>query len=406
MSTTLLSNRIPPWLFLMGVVTAIGPLAVDMYLPSFPFIAQDFGVPTSQIERTLAGYLLGLSIAQLAYGPLTDRFGRKIPLVTGLSIFIVASLMSCLASSASELTFWRVIQAFGSAAGMVIPRAVIRDNLETRDAAKALSLIMLIMGVTPILAPLLGGQILKLGSWRGIFLVMAAGAALLLASTLTTMRETLTKERRSPLAWKRIALSYADLLRDKIFIGYALAGGFGSAGMFSYIAGSPRTFIEIYGIDPSYFGLLFGANAVSLIFSSQVSARLLSRHTPQTLLRRAQNCMLVAVLIGLLLALTGIITLPLLMTCLICYMACQGFVNPNSAALALDRQGHRLGIASALMGSMQMLAGSLAGIGISVWHADSALPLTGLLALCGSLSWLCGRIAMHAVAKLPASTGV
>ena len=120
MSTTLLSNRIPPWLFLMGVVTAIGPLAVDMYLPSFPFIAQDFGVPTSQIERTLAGYLLGLSIAQLAYGPLTDRFGRKIPLVTGLSIFIVASLMSCLASSASELTFWRVIQAFGSAAGMMV----------------------------------------------------------------------------------------------------------------------------------------------------------------------------------------------------------------------------------------------------------------------------------------------
>lgn len=393
-----LTNRIPSWLFLMGLVTALGPLAVDMYLPSFTSIARDFDAPTSHIERTLASYLLGLALAQLAYGPITDRYGRKIPLAAGLSIFIFASLMSSLADSAGELTFWRVVQAFGSAAGMVIPRAVIRDNLETRDAAKALSLIMLIMGVTPILAPLLGGQVLLFWNWRGIFLIMALGSALLLAGALMTMRETLPEDRRTPLAWKRIALSYADLLRDKVFIGYSLAGGFGSAGMFSYIAGSPRTFIEIYGVDPSRFGLLFGINAIALILASQVSARLLSRHTPQRLLRRAQAGMMIAVLTGLALTLTGMITLPLLMACLVCYMACQGFVNPNAAAMALDRQGHRLGVASALMGSMQMLAGSLAGMSISAWHSDTALPLTGILALCATLSCLFGRMAMNAAA--------
>ena len=379
----------------MGLVTAMGPLAVDMYLPGFTAIASDFGVPTSHVERTLASYLLGLALAQLVYGPITDRFGRKLPLTVGLSIFITASLMSSLADSTGELMFWRVVQAFGGAAGMVIPRAVIRDNLDTRDAAKALSLIMLVMGVTPILAPILGGQILLFWSWRGIFLTMALCCSLLLAGALLCMRETLPAERRTPLAWRRIATSYSDLLRDRVFIGYSLAGGFGSAGMFSYIAGSPRTFIEVYGIDPSHFGLLFGINAAALILASQISARLLNRHTPQRLLRRAQNCMLLAVLTALTLTLTGIISLPLLMLCLAAYMGCQGFVNPNAAAMALDRQGHRLGMASALMGGMQMLAGATAGIGISLWHADSALPLIGILTACACLSWLCGRMAMN-----------
>ncbi|NYT35618.1 Bcr/CflA family multidrug efflux MFS transporter [Allopusillimonas soli] len=380
----------------MGLLTALGPLAIDMYLPAFPAIVEGLGTTQGDVERTLASYLLGLACAQIFYGPLADRFGRKPPLLLGLAIYTAAAIGCCLSASIEQLSFWRIVQAFGGAAGIVIPRAVIRDNFDTRDASKALSILLLVMGVTPILAPLLGGQVLAFGSWRGIFAIMAAGSGAMLFAVIFTMRETLTPERVVPLRIKTIKDNYLALARHKQFLCYTLAGGMGSAGMFAYISGSPRVFIDVMGVDPRYFGFVFGANAAALIFASQVSARMLSRHSPETLLRTAQITLVLMTLAGVVLSLAGAINLTLLMICLIGFMASQGFVNPNAAALALAKQGHRLGVASAMMGALQMLCGAAAGLAVSAWQAHTALPLTAILAVCATLSWLFGRIALRA----------
>ncbi|HRL23058.1 Bcr/CflA family multidrug efflux MFS transporter [Alcaligenes sp. SDU_A2] len=381
----------PRWLILLGLLTALGPLAIDMYLPAFPAIAQGLVTSPAMVERTLAGYLLGVGLAQLFYGPMADRFGRKPPLLLGLAIFIVASLFCAQADNIQDLTLWRIVQAFGGAAGMAIPRAVIRDRFETREAAKALSLLILIMGVMPILAPLIGGQILLFSDWRGIFYFMAGSGVLLGLFTIFTMRESLSADRVVPLHPGIIARNYAGLLRHREFMFYSLAGGLSSAGMFAYISGSPRVFIELFHVEPRHFGFYFGANAAALILFSQIGARLLNTYSPGTLLRTAQNLQALITVSGAALAAFDLMSLPMLMAILIGFMACQGLVNPNSAALALSQQGQRLGTASALMGAMQMLCGSLAGLAVSAWAQVSALPLTSVLAACAVLSWLFGR---------------
>lgn len=377
----------------MGFITALGPLAIDMYLPAFAAIADDFNVSHGQVERTLASYLLGLSLAQLFYGALADRFGRKKTLIAGLCIFIMASLGCAFASDIQHLIYWRIAQAFGGAAGMVVPRAVIRDQLDTRNASKALSLVMLVMGATPILAPIFGAQILIFASWKWIFLFMVLAGVILISFVIFKMEETLNPEYVAPLKIKLIAKNYKELLQHKRFMCYALAGGFGSAGMFSYIAGSPRIFIDIYGVAPENFGFLFGLNASALILMSQVSAKLLNKFTPEQLLKSAQISLVFATAIAILLTLFNVLSLSLLMLCLIGFMGSQGFVSPNCAALALREQGTRLGAASAMMGSLHMLCGASAGVLISAWQSSTAIPLTAILFFCASCSWIFGFIA-------------
>lgn len=379
----------------MGALAALGPLAIDMYLPSFPAIVEGLNTTQGQVERTLASYLFGMALAQVVYGPLADRYGRKPPLVGGLVIFTIASIGCTLTGDIEHLTMWRVAQAFGGAAGVVIPKAVIRDNLGTRDSAKAMSLLMLIMGVTPILGPILGGQILIFVGWRGIFGLMTIGGILLLLASLLTMRETLAPENRTALRIPIIAGNYWALLRDRQFICFSLCGASGSAGLFTYISGTPRALMGVYGVDPAHFGFAFALGAVALITAAQVNARLLDRHGPEKLLKMALASVVISSLAALTLTLLGQLTLSLLMLCLVGFMASQGFVSPNATALALARQGQRLGVASALMGTLQMLFGALAGLAISQWQSETALPVTGVLAVCTILSWLFGRIALR-----------
>jgi DHA1 family bicyclomycin/chloramphenicol resistance-like MFS transporter len=387
------TQQFPGWLLLMGALTAFGPFSIDMYLPSFQAIAVDFGVPRGDVERTLAAYLIGLGAAQLFYGPLADRFGRKPPLIVGLTLYILGSLGCALASDVSALTAWRVLQAMGGAAGIVVPRAVIRDHYDTHEASRALSLLLLIMGLAPILAPLAGGQLVGITGWRGIFVLMMILGVIALGGVILMMKESLAPERMVPLSWGNIGRNYGALLRHRGFLSHTLAGGFGQAGMFAYIVASPRVFIELYGVDPRFYGLLFGLNACGLILGSQISAHLLRRSTPRQLQRRALTALALSSLVCLGITLAGWMTLPLLMMCLIAYMFSQGFVNPNSAALALSEQGKRLGAASALMGTLQMTCGSLAGLAVSLWQVESPLPLTAVLAGSACLSWRAGRFA-------------
>ncbi len=393
MSSKLNAIGLPGWLILMGALTAIGPVSIDMYLPAFPAIAEGLNASTSQIERTLAIYLLGMAVSQLFYGPLADRYGRKPPLYGALTLYILASAGCAFAPNVEVLTACRLAQAMGGAAGMVISRAVVRDHYDTQDAARALSMLMLIMGVAPILAPLLGGQILEIAGWRGIFISITLAAIVLLVTLSRVMVESLKPERVIMLSWGNILRNYWGLFTHRKFAAYAISGGMGSATMFGYIATSPRLFIEYFQISPQSYGLLFGTNALSLILGSQISARLLRSHRPDKLLPWALRAMMAAGLAALVLTLSGLITLPLLMLCMVSFMFCQGFVGPNSAAMALSDQGHRLGSASAMLGTFTISCGAMAGFLVSLATTPGPLPLALIMGSCTTLAWLIGMLA-------------
>lgn len=377
----------------MGALTAIGPVSIDMYLPAFPSIAEGLNATHSQVERTLAIYLIGMSLAQLVYGPLADRFGRKPPLYGALTLYILASAGCTYAPNIEVLTVCRLFQAMGGAAGMVISRAVVRDHYGTQDAARALSMLMLIMGVAPILAPIIGGQILGLTGWRGIFALITAVALILLLTVSRIMVESLRPDRVIPLSWANIVKNYAALAGNRRFVAFAMSGAMGSATMFGYIVASPRLFIEHYGISSKAYGLLFGLNAISLIIGSQVSAQLLKKYRPVQLLPWALRGMLIAGLSAFGLTLAGLESLPLLMGCMMTFMFCQGFVGPNSAAMALSDQGGRLGSASALLGTFTIASGATAGFLVSLASDTGPLPMALIMGGCTTLAWLIGGIA-------------
>ncbi|MBU4610951.1 multidrug effflux MFS transporter [Achromobacter sp. GG226] len=391
------------WLLLMGLLTMTGPLAIDMYLPAFPSISQALGAASGAVERTLAMYLIGMAIGQLVYGPATDRWGRKPPLYVGLALYVVASAACAMAQSIESLTFWRFIQALGGSACMVVPRAVIRDHYDTQQAARAMSMLMLIIGVAPMAAPFLGAQILTIATWRATFAILAfAGTALFLA-VLFGMRETLPVERRvraSPLGMLR---TYRDLLRDKGFLCMALAGGLGMGGLFAYVTGSPHVLIEVYGVTPTTFSGLFAVNALAMTLAAQVNARLLAGRHPSRIVRVALWVMPAIGILGLLLAVTGLMTLPILIVFLASFMAAQGFIGPNSAALALSGQGGRLGAASAMLGTLQFLCGTFIGLLVSLWRTESAIGLVGIMAVAGVLACVSGRLGLAAQAARAAS---
>jgi len=396
MSARLNAMGLPGWLLLMGALTAIGPISIDMYLPAFPEMAANLGAKGSQVERTLAAYLIGMAGAQLIYGPLADRFGRKPPLYGALIVYILASAGCALAPTVEFLTICRVVQAMGGAAGMVISRAVVRDHYSTQEAARALSMLMLVMGIAPILAPVVGAQVLTLAGWRGIFAVITlAGIALLLAVS-RIMVESLPHEKQVALSWGHIFRTYWGLIRHRRFVAFALSGGMGSATMFGYIVASPRLFIEHFGVSPQSYGFIFGFNALSLIVGSQVSARLLKTHRPEKLLPWALIAMMSAGLSALALILIGWITMPLIMLCMMSFMFTQGFVGPNSAAMALSDQGHQLGSASAMMGTITMSCGALAGLTVSLWDTAGPAPLGWIMGGCTTLAFFLGRSARRA----------
>jgi DHA1 family bicyclomycin/chloramphenicol resistance-like MFS transporter len=381
---------------LMGALTAIGPISIDMYLPAFPEMAANLGATGSQVERTLAAYLIGMAGAQLIYGPLADRFGRKPPLYGALIVYILASAGCALAPTVEFLTVCRVVQAMGGAAGMVISRAVVRDHYSTQEAARALSMLMLVMGIAPILAPVVGAQVLTLAGWRGIFAVITLGGIALLIAVSRIMVESLLHEKQVALSWGHIFRTYWGLIRHRRFVAFALSGGMGSATMFAYIVASPRLFIEHFGMSPQSYGFIFGFNALSLIVGSQVSARLLKTHRPEKLLPWALIAMMSAGLSALALILIGWITMPLIMLCMMSFMFTQGFVGPNSAAMALSDQGRQLGSASAMMGTITMSCGALAGLTVSLWDMAGPAPLGWIMGGCTTLAFLLGRTARRA----------
>lgn len=379
-------------ILLLGALIALGPLSIDMYLPAFPAIEREFGAPSGSLQLTLATYFVGLALGQLFYGPLSDRFGRKPPLYFGVGLFVVAALGCALSVSVSQLAVWRFFQAVGGCACSVIAMAVIRDTVTGNEAARAISRLILVMGVAPILAPLLGGWLLTNFSWRFIFFLLVGAGIAALAAVHLKLEETRNPEHVAPLRMRSVLASYWGFFRDKTVIGYALTGACALTAVYAYIAGSPFVLIEIYGIEPQHFGWLFGSNAAGYIAGSQVNARLVRKYGAATILHRA---VLAPAFMGGVLAcfaLAGWLPLPLLMLCFFSFLASLGFISPNSMAQALAKQGHRAGTAAAFMGFLQFTFATVAGVIMSLWHDGTVWPLACVMGVCGLSALLAERL--------------
>ncbi len=371
-------------ILILGALSAFGELAIDFYLPAFPAMAAAFGTDEKHVQMTLAAYFLGLSLGQLAYGPVADRFGRRIPLLVGVTLFTLASLACAFAPSLDWLIAARFVQALGGCAGMVISRAVVSDKCDAVGSAKVFSQLMLVMGLAPILAPMLGGLLVNLHGWQSIFIALTAFSALSALAVAMGLPESLpANQPRQPLSGA--LRQYGRLLADKVFLGHALTGGVAIAGMFAYIAGSPFVFIKLYGVPPEHFGWLFGLNAAGFILVAQLNARLLSKRGPAFLLARAVWVYLAAGLT--LLAVSTLHTeqlWPLLIPLFIC-IASLGCIIPNAAACAMNGQGARAGSASAMLGCLQFSVAAGAAALVGVLHDGTAMPMAMVISLCGIL---------------------
>jgi len=371
-------------ILILGALSAFGPLAIDFYLPAFPAMALAFGTDEQHVQLTLAAYFLGLSIGQLGYGPVADRFGRRIPLLIGVGLFTAASLACAYAPNLEWLIGARFIQALGGCAGMVISRAVVSDKCDAVGSAKVFSQLMLVMGLAPILAPMLGGLLVNTTGWQSIFLVLTGFSALAGLAVALGLPESMPAHLpRQPLSGA--LRQYARLLKDPIYLGHALTGGIAIAGMFAYIAGSPFVLIKLYGVPAEHFGWFFGANAAGFILVAQVNARLLARRGPAFLLARTVWIYLGAGLT--LLAVSALHTAqlwPLLIPLFVC-IASLGCILPNASACAMNGQGERAGSASAMLGCLQFSVAAAAAALVGVLHDGSAMPMAMVISLCGIL---------------------
>lgn len=380
------ARSLPNWLLIIGLLYALGPLSIDLYLPAFPSIQRELGDGHLTVELSLSAYFVGLTLGQLLYGPTSDHLGRKPPLMFGLGLFVLACLGAASAQSMATLTAWRFVQGPGACACTVIPNAIVGDRYDERGAARAFSLLTLVWGVAPILGPLAGGLAMQHSRWPTLFLVLAAvglGCLLLVGIGLS---ETC---RPAPVAivpgWRHSLGQYRALLCDRDFMGHCLSAASMAGCMFAYVAGSPFVLMDLHGVTTAHFGWYFGANALGLIAVSQLNALLLRHYAAQHLLRLGLG--LCAVGAASLVILTGTRSagLPLLAACLFFFVSSTALVMPNATAAALVSQSQRRGTAAALMGSLMYglatFSGALVGLGRAA-YPTSALPLACTLLLC------------------------
>jgi DHA1 family bicyclomycin/chloramphenicol resistance-like MFS transporter len=377
---------------LLGALTALTPLGVDMYLPAFPVMGRELGASPAEIQRTLASFLLGMAAGQLVYGPLADRLGRRLPMFIGLALFVVASIGCALAASAEALTWLRLLQALGGCVGGVVSRAVVRDLCDERGAVRMMSMLMLAMGAAPILAPMFGGWLLAGFGWRAIFWVLAAYGAVGLAVLALTLPESLPPDQRRRDGPAAILGVYLMIARDRRFLAHALASALPMGGLFAYLVGSPHLLMGEHGLGPSEYGLAFGSNAAGLILASQVIARVVRRRPPGWLLLRVLALLALAGF-GVLAAVLNGGLLPLL-AALFCFIGLMGATLPLASALAMQPMGRVAGSASALMGTLQFGVGAVVGASLGAFGGGTTTAMGVVIGLAG-LAGLLAHLALR-----------
>jgi MFS transporter, DHA1 family, multidrug resistance protein len=379
-------------ILILGALAALGPFAIDMYLPGFPAIAKDLRTDISHVALSLTSYFVGISVGQLIYGPLVDRFGRKKPLLIGLSIFIVASIGCALAPSVEWLIGLRLLLALGGCVGMVASRAVVRDVFPVSEIPKVYSMLMLVMGVAPIIAPTIGGFVTASFGWRYIFVVLSAIGLAVLLIVGFLLPESKGADKTLSLKPKRVLGDFLSVLKNPVFLTYAFAASTAQAGLFAYITGSPYVFMELFGLSETHYGWVFGLNACGFIAGSQANNLAMKRHTSAQITLTSGIFQFGAAILLLTGNYFGFIGTEGSLILIFCYLFSLGFISPNAAALALGPFARNAGSASAIMGSTQMAIGAIASALISTFHNETAIPMMSVMACATivSLSLLLG----------------
>ncbi|QKJ29460.1 multidrug effflux MFS transporter [Mucilaginibacter mali] len=371
---------------ILGSLTALSPFSIDMYLPSFAQIAATMHTTVEQVGLSLSSYFIGLAAGQLLYGPLLDKFGRKKPLYIGLSVYILASF-GCLASQSIDmLIILRFIQAVGGCAAGVASVAMVRDLFPLNENAKVFALLMLVLGASPMLAPTIGGFVTDAFSWRVIFLILAIIAAVIFAAVVFTLPNSYVPDKSISLKPVPIITGFWEVLKVPQFYTYAFSGALSFAGLFTYVSGAPVVFMKIYHLDAKAFGLIFAGLSVGFIGFSQFNTLFLRRFRSEQIVPVVFISQLIFATLFLILAITGWITLPLIIIMVFLQLCCVGLISPNASALSIAPFEKNAGTASSLLGALQLGIGSAATVGISSFHVVNIIPLAAVMCGAGLLA--------------------
>lgn len=370
---------------LLGALSAVGPFSIDMYLPGFKDIAQDLNTDIAHVGQTLTSYFIGISIGQLIYGPVIDRYGRKGPMQIGLIIYTISSLLCITAPNIDTLIGLRGLLALGGCAGMVASRAIVRDLFPVTETARIFSQLMLVMGAAPIIAPTIGGWMVSVWGWKSIFLFMGSFSTLMLIAVSRLLPESHQPDRSVNLRPASVIKDYKNVLKEPVFLTFALASGFASAALFSYISGSPVFYMEISGFTNTQYGWIFGVNALGYIGGSQLNSLMLKKFDGHKIMTIAVISLLVCATLLLTAAYLRHLPTEIALGLIFFYLLSLGFISPNAAALSLEPFTRSAGSASAMLGFIQMLMGALASAIVSYLSSHTALPMAGMMTLSAAM---------------------
>ncbi|ELI8126396.1 multidrug effflux MFS transporter [Yersinia enterocolitica] len=387
------SHRIAP---ILGMLGALGPLSIDMYLPGMPTIAEHLNSGEGAVQFSLVTFFAGLVIGQLLFGPLADWLGRKRMIYAGLALFVIGSLGCASVSTAAQLTTWRFVQGFGGSIGMVIGFAIVRDLYTGRTAASLIALMMIVQGLAPILAPLLGSAIISFAPWQAIFGILAVFGVLSCIVVAFWLPETRSIEQRATSRPFDAMRNYGRLLVSTNFMPYVVATALAQAGFFAYLGGSSFVFISLHGLSPAAYSGVFAVNSLGLVAGSQIAARLLGRFQAETVVRAALVAYVVAAIVLVVLEASQHSSLLLLAALLFCVITAMSFVMSLGSVLALEAQGAISGTASALMGALRFGAGTLSSFAVGATANGTAMPMLSTIAICGMGACLVSFVAFPA----------
>jgi DHA1 family bicyclomycin/chloramphenicol resistance-like MFS transporter len=373
----------------LGLLTASGALGIDTYLPAFPDIARGYGVGEDRVQLSLVSYFVALAAGQMIYGPVSDRVGRRLPLLAGFALFVVASFAAAVATSIEMLIVVRFVQGLGACAGMVIPRAIVRDLRSGEEAARLFALMLLVLGVSPILAPLLGSLLLAYLPWQAAFWFLGGFGLCCIALILFLLEETHPPDRRQGVGLVSAFMAYRGLLGDRGFLLTVLVGGCSQAVVFAYLAGSPFIYITLHAVPPAAYSLLFALNAIGLIGMAQLNVRFIRRLGATRLILMASTVQTAAAGALLAASLVHVDSVPVIASCLFFCVGAQGLVGPPTAMLALEDNAAIAGSASSLMGAIQFACGAVSGSLVSLFFNGTSVPFAAVIAGCAVSGLVC-----------------
>jgi DHA1 family bicyclomycin/chloramphenicol resistance-like MFS transporter len=366
---------------ILGTLTALSPFSIDMYLPAFQDIAKSLHTTTSRVDLSLSSFFIGLATGQLIYGPLMDRFGRKRPLYFGLGLYIIASVGCFLSTSVEMLIAIRVLQAIGSCAAGVASIAMVRDLFPVEDNAKVFALLFLVLGASPLIAPTAGGYLADAFGWQSVFIVLLGIAVLILLAVTFTLPESYEPDDSYSLKPGPIINNFLFVIRNPQFYTYAIAGSVAFCGLFAYVAGSPLVFMDLFGLSKKEYGWIFAGLSVGFIGSSQVNNLLIKKYKSEQIVRAALIAQVIVSIVFVVGAFNGRYNLGGTLAMIFLVLCCIGLINPNTSALSMAPFSKNAGVASALLGTMQLGLGAAASFGVSIFSSKSSTPMAAIMAV-------------------------